>query len=65
MSESAKYTQLSFKLWLSCVLGSLILFVVVKLIWEDANIALILIFLVAAFAISLMISIIQKRKRDK
>ncbi|ENH95526.1 hypothetical protein J416_15637 [Gracilibacillus halophilus YIM-C55.5] len=52
-----KKRKLQFKLWLGAVFGSIIAFLIVKLLWKDANPMLLLVFLILGFLINLIITL--------
>lgn len=61
MSDKEKKFQI--KLWLSAVLGSLITFFVIKLVWEEVSYLLLLLLLVVGFLINWVISIISSKRK--
>ncbi len=55
MSDKEKKFQI--RLWWRAVLGSLLAFVVIKLVWEDAGYLLLLLLLVIGYFINLFLSL--------
>jgi hypothetical protein len=51
-----KIRKLQFKLWLGATFGSVIAFLIVKLIWIEANLILLLVFLILGYLINLIIT---------
>lgn len=60
MLEREKKFQI--KLWLGVVLGSLVTFVAIKLVWNDVSYLLLLLLLMVGFLINLVISTIKLQK---
>lgn len=61
MSDEEKKFQ--SKLLLSALLGSIIIFFVIKLVWKDASYSLLLLLLMVGFVINFIISIIRSKKQ--
>ncbi|GGD13567.1 hypothetical protein [Pontibacillus salipaludis] len=55
MEDKKRKSQL--KLWLGAVFWSIIAFLIVKLLWEDANPILLLVFLILGFLINFIITL--------
>jgi hypothetical protein len=54
--------RFQIKLWFSSILGSIISFFVIRLIWNDVNPITLLVLLMVSFMINFIISIRSKRK---
>jgi uncharacterized membrane protein len=54
--------RFQIKLWFSSILGSIISFFVIRLIWNDVNPILLLVLLMVSFMINFIIFIRSKRK---
>ncbi|XQY92456.1 hypothetical protein ACNRWW_03150 [Metabacillus sp. HB246100] len=58
-----KEKNFQIRLWVSAVLGSIITFFVIKLVWAEASYMLLLLLLVVGFLINLVISIISSKRK--
>ncbi len=55
---------MNMKMWLSTVLGSLFVFLIIKMIWNEVNSSLLLILLMIGYFIDFLILIhLQKKKK--
>lgn len=58
-----KENRFQFKLWLGAVLGSILLFIAIKLVWNEVNTALLLVLLMIGFVINWLIMRFRIKKR--
>ncbi|KGP91304.1 hypothetical protein N780_08195 [Pontibacillus chungwhensis BH030062] len=56
-----KKRKFQFKLWSGAVLGSIIIFLIVKFLWEDASPMLLLLFLIIGILINFIITLLNQR----
>lgn len=61
MSDKEKKFQ--SRLFLGALLGSIIIFFVIKLFWKDASYSLLLLLLMIGFVLNFIISIIRSKKQ--
>lgn len=63
MSDKEKKFQ--SRLFLGAVLGSIIIFLVIKLFWKDASYSLLLLLLMVGFVMNFIVSIIRSKKQKQ
>ncbi len=56
--------KLQIKLWISSVLGSLLIFLIIKQFWNDVNYGLLLFLLIVGFVVNFFISITRSRNKS-